>query len=79
MGYRRSVPTAFVMCALCALCLLFVTTPTYAYTDPNALGLASQILTPLLLAVSVGVTFLRKQIGAAFGVLTRRVRRRTDA
>jgi hypothetical protein len=76
MKHHRNVPTAFV---LCAVCFVFITTPAYAYVDPNAAGLASQILTPLLLAVSVGVTFLRKQIGAAFGVLTRRVRRRTDA
>jgi hypothetical protein len=67
------------MCALCALCLLFVTTPTYAYTDPNALGLASQILAPLLIVVSAGFTFFRKQIRAAFGALTRRLRRRANA
>lgn len=61
------------------LCLLFITTPAYAYIDPNAAGLASQILTPLVLAAAAAVTFLRKQIGAAFGALTRRLRRRTDA
>ena len=76
MKHRRNVPTAVVMCALC---LLFITTPAYAYIDPNAAGLASQILTPLVLAAAAAVTFLRKQIGAAFGALTRRLRRRTDA
>jgi len=76
MKHHRSVPIAVVVCAFG---LLIFTTPAYAYIDPNAAGLASQILTPLLLAASVAVTFLRKQIGAAFGALTRRLRRRTDA
>jgi hypothetical protein len=76
MKYRRTVPAAFVVCALC---LVFVTTPAYAYTDPNAVGLASQILTPLLIAASAGLTFLRKRIRAAFGTLTRRLRRRANA
>lgn len=76
MKPHRKVPIAVV---LCVLCLVFIATPAYAYIDPNAAGLASQILTPLLLAASVAVTFLRKQIGAAFSALTRRVRRRTDA
>ena len=70
-----SVPTRWGMCVLCAL-LIFVAVPAYAYTDPNAIGLASQILTPLLIMLGAGVTFLRKQIGAAFGALTRRLRRR---
>ena len=76
MKYYRDIPTALVVCTLC---LVFITTPAYAYIDPNAAGLASQILTPLLLAVAAAVTFLRKQIGAAFGALTRRLRRRADA
>ena len=63
---------------VCVLGLLLITTPAYAYIDPNAAGLASQILTPLFLAAAAGVTFLRKQIGAAFGTLTRRLRRRAD-
>jgi hypothetical protein len=75
MKHHRKVPTAVVMCAFC---LVIITTPAYAYIDPNAAGLASQILTPLLLAAGVAVTFFKKQIGAAFGALTRRLRRRTD-
>jgi hypothetical protein len=74
MKYR--VPAALAVCAFCALFLVSVTTPAYAYTDPNAFGLASQIITPLLLMLSAAATFLRKQIGAAFGALTRRLRRR---
>ena len=75
MKHHRNVPIAVV---LCAFCLIIITTPAYAYIDPNAAGLASQILTPLVLTASVALTFLRKQIGAAFGALTRRLRRRTD-
>ncbi len=76
MKHHRKVPTAMWVCAF--FCLLIITTPAYAYIDPNAAGLASQILTPLVLAAAAAVTFLRKQIGAAFGALTRRLRRRTD-
>lgn len=75
MKYHRNIPTALVVCALC---FLFITTPAYAYIDPNAAGLASQFLTAFLIAATAGLTFLRKQIGAAFGALTRRLRRRTD-
>jgi hypothetical protein len=73
MKYR--VTAALVVCAFCALFLVSVTTPAYAYTDPNAVGLASQIITPLLIMLSAAAAFLRKQIGAAFGALTRRLRR----
>jgi hypothetical protein len=76
MKHHRNVPTAV---ALCALYLVFITTPAYAYVDPNAAGLASQFLTALLIAASASVTFLRKQIGAAFGALMRRLWRRADA
>jgi hypothetical protein len=75
MKHHRNVSPAVMVCALC---LLLITTPAYAYVDPNAAGLASQILTPLLLAVAAGVTFLRKQMGAAFGALAQRFRRRAD-
>jgi hypothetical protein len=54
---------------------VFLTTPAYAYGDPNAVGLASQIITPLLIMLSAGAAFLRKQIRSAFIALTRRLRR----
>ena len=76
MTYQRKSLTAV---GLCALCLLVVATPAYAYVDPNAAGLISQIITPLLIAAAAGLTFLRKQIGAAFSALSRRFRRRVDA
>jgi hypothetical protein len=76
MKHHRKVPIAVVVCAFC---LVIITTPAYAYIDPNAAGVASQILTPLLMVAAACVTFLRKQIGAAFGAFTRRLRRRTDA
>lgn len=74
MSSRRKVPTVVVVCVLFAVCLA-IATPAYAYTDPNAVGLASQIITPLLIMLSAAFAFLRKQIGAAFGALTRRLRR----
>ncbi len=73
MKYR--LPAVLALCGLCALFLVFVTTPAYAYGDPNAVGLASQIITPLLIMLSAAAAFLRKQIGAAFGALSRRLRR----
>ena len=72
----RRTDTASVV--VCALCVVLVSTPAYAYIDPNAAGLLSQIITPLLVAAAAGVTFFRKQVGAAFASLSRRFRRRAD-
>jgi len=72
--FRKDV-TTFV---LCCLCVVFVAIPAYAYIDPNAAGLLSQILTPLLVAAAAGFTFFRKQVGAIFSGLSRRLRGRAD-
>lgn len=62
------------------LCIVFVVAiPAYAYIDPNAAGLLSQILTPLLVIAGAGITFFRKQVGALFAGVSRRLRRRADA
>jgi hypothetical protein len=66
----------FTAIVMCSLCFVFIAIPAYAYVDPNAGGLISQILTPLLIFAAAGVTFLRKQIGAALAGLSRRLRRR---
>jgi hypothetical protein len=73
MRYGRSLAAISLFVALC---FVLLATPAYAYSDPNAIGLASQIITPLLIFASAAVTFLRKQIAAAFSSLTRRLRRR---
>lgn len=75
MKSRRNVPVAI---GVGCLCVVFVAVPAYAYIDPNAAGLASQIITPLLVAAAAAFTFFRKQVGAAFSSLTRRFRRRAD-
>ena len=75
MRSHRTLPIAVVVGVLC--CVLNAI-PAYAYIDPNAAGLVSQIITPLLIAAAAGLTFLRKQIGAAFATLSRRLRRRVD-
>jgi hypothetical protein len=75
MKRHRNVPIALVVAVMC---LVFIATPAYAYIDPNAAGLLSQIITPLLIAAAASVTFLRKQIGATFSSLSRRLRRRAD-
>jgi len=72
---KSRVPAALAVCALCVLLLVTIATPAYAYTDPNAVGLASQIITPLLIMLSAAAAFLRKQIAAGFSALTRRLRR----
>jgi hypothetical protein len=64
--------------AVCLLCTVFITIPAYAYVDPNAAGLVSQILTPLLIAAGVGATFFRKQVGELLAGLLRRLRPRAD-
>ncbi len=63
---------------VCALAVVLLATPAYAYVDPNAAGLISQIITPLLIAAAAGVTFLRRQIGSAFSAVIGRLRRRAD-
>ena len=75
MKCSRNVPTAVV---LCSLCFALVAIPAYGYVDPNATGMASQIVTPLLVIAIACVTFLRKQVGAAFAGLSRRLRGRAD-
>jgi len=74
MGRQRNVPTFLI-----AFWLLLIPTPAYGYIDPNASGIISQILTPLLIVGAAGLTFLRKRIGSAVDGLAQRLRRRTDA
>ena len=69
MRNHRKDATIFVVC-----CLVFLAIPAYGYIDPNAAGLVSQILTPLLVAAAAGLTFFRKQMGAALAGLLRRLR-----
>jgi hypothetical protein len=46
--------------------VLIVATPAWAYVDPNATGLISQLAAPVLLVAATALTFLRRQIGSAF-------------
>ena len=62
----------------CAAVLLLLTVPAQAYIDPNAAGLLSQIITPLLVAAAAGLTFFRKRLGDLFAGLSRRFRRGAD-
>ena len=75
MKHHWKFPTAGVVCLLCTV---FVTIPAYAYVDPNAAGLVSQILTPLLIASGAGATFFRVQVGGLLAGLLRRLRLRAD-
>ena len=76
MKGRRNFPAVFV---LGCLTLVLITVPAYGYTDPNPVGLLSQILTPLLITAGACLNFLRKSIGDALAGLSRRLRRRSDA
>jgi hypothetical protein len=71
MGKNWKRATILAAC----ICVVFIAIPAYAYIDPNAAGLASQILTPLLVAVAAAFTFFRKQVLAVFDGLSRRLRR----
>lgn len=62
----------------CFLCVLLFVRPVYAYIDPNAAGLVSQILTPILVFAAAGVTFFRKRIADMFAGVTRRFARKDD-
>ena len=75
MKSSQKFPIVFV---LGCLCLIFLTIPAYGYTDPNTVGLLSQILTPLLITAGACLTFLRKSIVDAFAGIARRFRRRSD-
>ena len=48
--------------------LLFVnlTTPAYAYVDPNSGGPIFQLLTPLLALAAAGLAFAKRQLGRAW-------------
>ena len=71
--------TRFTAAAVsCAAVVVLVALPAYAYIDPNAAGLLSQIITPLLVAAAAGVTFFRKQVASLFAGITRRFRRNAD-
>jgi hypothetical protein len=74
MNCFRKAPIAFLTCSLCFVFII----PAYGYADPNTVGLIPRILTPLLLALGAGVTFLRKYLGAALAPPSRRLRRRAD-
>jgi len=64
---------------LCFVCLAVVPMPAKAYVDPNATGLISQMLTPLLIMGAAGITFFRKRAAATLSGLVRLLRRRADA
>ena|SRR5436190_14532813 len=75
MRYFPKFPTFLVVGCLC---LVFITIPAYGYTDPNTIGLISQVLTPLLITAAAGFAFLRKRVSDAVTELSRRLRRRTS-
>jgi hypothetical protein len=51
---------------LIILCGIAAEKRAYGYIDPSAQGLLTQTLTPILIIAATGVTFLRKQVSAAF-------------
>jgi hypothetical protein len=76
MTCSRKFPTALL---LCLFAVLFASIPAHAYVDPNAAGLLSQILTPLLIAAGASLTFFRKRVGDVVSGVLRRFRGRSDA
>lgn len=59
---------------LIILCGIVAEKRAYAYIDPSAQGLLTQALTPILIIAATGVTFLRKQVSAAFRWAAGRIR-----
>lgn len=72
---RRVLPAMLV----CFLFVVAIASPAFAYIDPNAAGLVSQIVTPLLVVAAAGLTFFRKRVAEVFCGVSRRLRRRADA
>jgi hypothetical protein len=70
---KPKISRVAILVVVYGLCLA---PPAFAYVDPNATNLLTQILTPLLVIAAAGVTFLRKQTVSAFGWLADRVLRR---
>jgi hypothetical protein len=62
----------------CSLSFILITIPAYGYTDPNTVGLISQILTPLVITAGATLTFLRKRIVTALSGLMQRLRGKAD-
>jgi hypothetical protein len=52
------------------LFLLNLTTPAYAYVDPNSGGPLFQLLTPLLALAAAGLTLAKRQLRRAWLLLT---------
>ena len=67
-----------IVVIFCAIFLLSFAVPAHAYIDPNAAGLLSQIITPLLVAAAAGLTFFRRRLADLFAGLSRRFRRGAD-
>jgi len=64
--------------AVCAMSFILITIPAYGYTDPNTVGLISQILTPLVITAGATLTFLRKRIATALSGFVQRLRGKAD-
>ena len=60
------------------LCFLSTTIPAYGYTDPNTVGMISQMLTPLVITAGTTLTLFRKRVGAVFTGLMNRLRGKAD-
>lgn len=75
MKFSRNSVNAIVFCATL---VLLITVPAHAYIDPNAAGLLSQIITPLLVAAAAGLTFFRRRLSDFFAGISRRFRRGAD-
>ena len=53
--------------SICILLLgLAIAAPAFAYIDPNAGGLLSQLLAPVLMIIATGLTFFRRRVQSAF-------------
>jgi hypothetical protein len=63
---------------VCVFSFIFIALPAYSYTDPNTVGLISQILTPLVITAGATLTFLRKRIATALSGLVHRLRGKAD-
>jgi hypothetical protein len=72
MGWRKS---GILIVFIAATIVAGTASPAWAYMDPSAGGLLFQILAPIFAVITVGITFLRRQIGKAMSRLFAPLRR----
>ena len=63
---RIRIPRSYILGNAIVLGVFLISSPAYAYIDPNAGGMLFQILMPIFLIISSGFFWLRRRLMNAF-------------